>query len=334
MSTPALDVLHTAALRLREAADRFIVAFEQAAAEALTIGVGEAEPAAMVRAEPAARALPRGRGREIGPVTEAVLKMAERPEGITAGDLVPLAASFGLKANTSTAAARLNRLADGGKLVPIRSQYSRYGSLRYFATAEAAETWAARQGPPPLDTPDAGDVATGPSALSAATGVAVQTQCVRPSAAMDGNRLAAMVEADAPAVAAALAVIAPVPVANARPIGERIAADEAIPDRAAALTQARARFAQPAPSAPAPKPYIPPTPTRARGERREQLTAAAFVAPVAKPEGEAIVPPTAKITKAPTPVDRRFYVDPEAVAQDGESFSAQWKRLRGEGAEA
>lgn len=115
------------------------------------------------------------------------------------------------------------------------------------------------------------------------------------------NRLAAMLEADAPAVAKALAVIAP---------------------------------PQPAPSAPAPKPYIPPTPTRARGERREQLTAAAYVAPVAKPEGEAIVPPTAKITRAPTPIDKRFYVDPEAVAQDGESFSAQWKRLRGEGGAA
>jgi len=259
MATAALHVLHTAALRLREAADRFIVAFEQAAHEA----AAAPEPPSTPRPS-----LPRGRGREAGVVTLEVLQLASRSGGITAADVVAVAASHGLKANTSTAAARLNRLAQTGKLVAVRSQYSKYGSLRYFATAERAESWAAEQGP----AADAAD----PVALPA---------------------LAAMVEADAPAVAAALAVIAPPP-----PPAER-------------------------------KPAKPPRKLTGWQENTKLITVAA-PAPVVKATGEVIVPPDVKITRAPTPVDTRFHVDPKTLGQDPESFSAQWQRLRGEGAEA
>jgi hypothetical protein len=266
--TAALDILHTAALRLREAADRFVVAFERAAEAAAAAARAEEPP------EPP-RLLPRNHGRVVGSVTQEVLELSKRPGGITAGDVVPITAKYGLQANASTAAARLGRLAATGKLVSTRSQYSKYGSLRYFATAELAESWAAEQGPPALEAAD-------PVALP---------------------QLAAMFEADAPAVAKALAVIAPAP-----------------------------RPADPPPSAPRAAPYIPPTPSMARGERRQQLADAAFVAPVAKPTGEAIVPENVKRTVVNAPAfDARFQVDPKTVSADPESFSAQWARLRGEG---
>jgi hypothetical protein len=246
-------MLHTAALRLREAADRFVVAFEMAAAEASTPEAPETRRVASKHQR---------KGKAQSPETVAILALAARPQGVTAPE-----AAKAVERDLSNASARLTDLVQRGKLVSARSNYSAQGKLRYFLTSEAAEAWAAEQGPPAIEahTP----------------------------------ALAAMFEADAPAVAAALAVIAPQPVP------------------------------QPAPSAPPPKPYIPPTPSMARGERREQLAAAAFVAPVAKPTGEAIVPPTAKITRAPTPVDGRFHVDPKTLALDPESFSAQWARLRG-----
>ena len=295
MATAPLDVLHTAALRLREAADRFIVAFEQAAAEAAT----GAPPAKRERRKP----LPSpARKRLTSPMGVQVVGLAGTERGTTAAEVARV-----LELENRAAAARLSLLASRGHLVRVALPGQ---TVRFFAHAEHAMAWGSFSTPLELETHRHSEY---PGVVGAfPEGHPTPEVCDLPPT-MNGvdidavhrprqheNRLAAMVEADAPAVAAALAVIAP---------------------------------PQPAPSAPAPKPYIPPTPSRARGERREQLTAAAYVAPVAKPEGEAIVPPTAKITKAPTPVDKRFYVDPEAVAQDGESFSAQWKRLRGEGAE-
>lgn len=243
-----MDILHTAALRLREAADRFVVAFERAAAEATT-AAPEARPAASQHQR---------KGKAMGAAASTILALAERPQGVTAPE-----AAKAIDRDTSNTSARLIDMVQRGKLVSVRSNYSSHGRLRYFTTSELAEAWAAEQGPPAVEA----HVPT----------------------------LAAMFEADAPAVAAAMAVIAP----------------------------------QPAPSAPEPKPYIPPTPSRARGERREQLTAEAFVPPVAKPTGDTIVPSTAKITIAPTPVDGRFSVDPKTLGEDPESFSAQWARLRG-----
>jgi hypothetical protein len=62
---------------------------------------------------------------------------------------------------------------------------------------------------------------------------------------------------------------------------------------------------------------------------KKAAVSAATVSPH-RPTGEVIVPETVKITRAATPVDSRFYVDPAAVAKDSESFSAQWARLRGQ----
>jgi hypothetical protein len=287
----SLDILHTAALRLREAADRFVVAFEKAAAEAST-EAPETRPAASQHQR---------KGRAMGAAASTILALAERPQGVTAPE-----AAKAIDRDTSNTSARLIDLVQRGKLVSVRSNYSSHGRLRYFTTPELAEAWAAEQGPPAVEAHEA------PAESAAIDLVGLKAPSdLGPSAPMNGvdidavhrrplRRLAAMVEADAPAVAAALAVIAPVP----------------------------------APSAPPPKPYIPPTPTRARGERREELTAAAYVAPVAKPTGDTIVPSTAKITIAPTPVDGRFCVDPKTLGEDPESFSAQWARLRGEGSGA
>jgi len=247
----SLAMLHTAALRLREAADRFVVAFEQAAAEA---GGGTALP-------------PARPPRPLHPTTKTLLDLAGQADGV---DSRTAARALGM-AQTDTAG-RLGRLQQAGKL--FKRTADGY-SVRFFATEAAADLWVQRvsdQDPPPP-----------------ARGIRAAQQ------------LAAMVEADAPAVAAALAVIAPAP-----------------------------RPADPPPSAPRPAPYIPPTPSMARGERREQLVAAAFVAPVAKPEGEAIVPPNVKRTVVNAPAfDARFQVDPKTVSADPESFSAQWARLRG-----
>lgn len=282
----SLTTMHTACVRLRDALDRWLAAFEVLAHEA---AVHQAPPV------PAAH---RGGSGYVGDATRRLIELAALPGGVTAVSAVPAPQALGLTANTSAACSRLDQLTKRGVLVRASASGQRN---HYFTSQTDADGWLAQFGPPPLDTPDSADVATGLSALSAATSVAVRTPSVRPSTPMDAvhsrqpQQLAAMVEADAPAVAKALAVIAP----------------------------------QPAPSAPPPQLYIPPTPSRARGERREQLAAAAYVAPVAKPEGEVIVPPTAKITKAPTPFDGRFTVDPKLVGQDPESFSAQWARLRG-----
>jgi hypothetical protein len=269
MATASLDILHTAALRLREAADRFVVAFERVAAEAAVPEAPEPRPVASKHQR---------KGKAQSPETVAILALAARPQGVVASE-----AAKAIDRNMSNASARLLDLVERGKLVPAQSNYSARGKVRYFLTSEAAETWAAEQGPPAVEAHQPSEY---PSRVEAFPER-------RPTPEVCD--LAAMVEADAPAVAAALAVIAP----------------------------------QPVPSAPAPKPYIPPTPSRARGERREALTAAAFVAPIAKPTGEMIVPPTAKHTVAPTPVDGRFSADPETLGKDPESFSAQWARLRG-----
>lgn len=102
-------------------------------------------------------------------------------------------AADALQMKQPDAAGRLSRLHQDGRLT---KRVVPGHSVRFFVDAAAADAWAAAAVParlPPI------------------------------------ARLAAMFEADAPAVAKALAVIAP----------------------------------QPAPSAPPPKPYIPPTPTRA-----------------------------------------------------------------------
>jgi hypothetical protein len=358
MATPSLAVLHTAALRLREAADRFVVAFERAAAEATTEATApEADPA------PAPRRGGKG-GSALAPESLRIIELASRPQGVESGEL---RTEWG--GGSHDHSFRFRDLRQYGKLVRRKAYALPY---RYFTTDAAADAWLAsvppdaepvapntRGGRPlggvslalvefvrqagaagvaPKDVLvllEANKVKASNDAAAARLGALADHGSVvrarRPSgwpryfidqvsadawAAKPAppQLLAAMVEADAPAVAAALAVIAPAACAP-QPIS---------------LPSARAACApQPAPSAPPPKPYIPPTPSMARGERREQLAAAAFVAPVAKPTGDTIVPSTAKITVAPTPVDGRYTVDPSTMVQDSESFSAQWARLRG-----
>lgn len=122
------------------------------------------------------------------------------------------------------------------------------------------------------------------------------------------QQLAAMVEASAPAVERALQVLAPQPAAAHRPA-------VAAPPPAPTVAQRHAGWAAKAQNEAAARAVPPP--------------------PLLEPKGEVVVPPDVKRTVVNAPAyDLRFGVDPKAVSADPESFSAQWKRLRGEGPSA
>lgn len=313
MATAHLATLHTAALRLREAADRFLVAFEQAAAEALLT------PPAL----PAAKSQHQRKGKAPSAATLAILGLAARAQGVTAPE-----AGAAIDRSMANASARLLDLVGRGKLVAARSSYSAQGKQRYFLTTEAAEAWAAEQGPPEIEARDA---ATSMTLSSRAEDPFVITaQSVRPSAAM---RTGPQFGADTrdQVVAEVAEQVSRIPA----DIADMVAAAAPAVEKAMATLAPAARAEQPTPSAPPPKPYIPPTPAAAQRPPGSEAANAkrAADAGMPRPTGEVIVPPDVKRTVAAAPAyDLRFGVDPKAAGTDPESFSAQWKRLRGEGA--
>ena len=124
-----------------------------------------------------------------------------------------------------------------------------------------------------------------------------------------------------------MAVIAPAPstAAAARNVAPRASTGWYAKQAAAAADEAH------------PKPYIPPTPAAAQRPPGSEAANAkrAAEAGIPRPTGEPIVPPDVKRTVVDAPAyDLRFGVDPKAVSADPESFSAQWRRLRGKPEEA
>lgn len=314
MSTsPELATMHTACVRLRDALSRWLDAFD-----ALALAVAN-EPKQPPTAKP-------GSGRKLGEVSQYLIAAAGFPSGIDILAAVPVIERCGVLANSSTASARLDKLVDGGHLVRVRVRGQR---VRYFASTEHAEAWAAsNDGPPPLEARDA------------------------------PQQLATMVAADAPAVAAALHVLAPrrgneqrsgsgesrpapaceaegngVP-ARIRPASEppRGSVQNTL-DAAGSSTgplhhQAPASRVSPQERAPAAQPPRKPS---------KWVDAPPSPPPVQRaisPAADVIVPPNVKRTVVEAPkYDTRFGVD-QSRPVIGAGFSAEWKRLRGKPEEA
>ena len=254
---------------------------------------------------------PRVNGRVQSPATMALIELVRRPEGATPAEAVEVLKRHGLCADLNLGAERLRKLTLSGHAVRF---VQKNGRVRYFRNDAAMQAWARSD----------------------------SAQSARPSPAMDGididavyrkqgsqpaQQLAAMVEAAAPAVERAMAVIAPAPspAAAAASVAPRASTGWYAKQAAAATDEAH------------PKPYIPPTPTAAQRPPGSEAASAkrAAEAGIPRPTGEPIVPPDVKRTVANAPAyDLRFGVDPKAVSADPESFSAQWKRLRGEGTNA
>jgi hypothetical protein len=266
MATASLSTMHTACVRLRDSLDRWLSAFEGLAYEAAAASATEraVDARKVLRSEASVR----------------ILALAGTDQGIAAAELAQA-----VQMSNDAAGARLAILASRGHLVRVSLPGRR---VRYFAKAEHAAAWDAG-GPPPLEVADARE--------------ALEVGMPRTAAAEHHEpvrSLAAMLEADAPAVAAALAVIAP---------------------------EACAPPAQPKPARPQRK-------LTGWQENSKLITVVQPKAPV-KATGEAIVPENVKRTVVNAPAfDARFQVDPKTVSADPESFSAQWARLRGKPGEA
>lgn len=129
MASASLATMHTACVRLRDALDRWLAAFEVVAGEAAAEGL-IADPKQSRAARPLSES------------SAEMVALACRPGGITPTEAAEVLQRFGRAGNQNIGAERLRDLAQAGHITRLPQPGRR---VRYFGSTDAALTWLARQ---------------------------------------------------------------------------------------------------------------------------------------------------------------------------------------------